>query len=107
MNAKSVFMTLAAIALALSGCGSSPQKLIVGNWVAEQSGLKITAAFNKDGKATLVMFGQPIQGTYKLNAGDELEWTVNGKTTKGKVKVTGNKLEVTNDGGVTVIYKRA
>jgi len=106
MNAKFVFMTLAGIALALAGCGSSPQKLIVGKWEAGQTGIKITAEFNKDGKATLVMFGQPLQGTYKLNGGDELEWTVNGKTTKGKVKVTGNSLEVTNDGGVTIVYKR-
>ena len=106
MNAKFVFINLAVIALALSGCGSSPQKLIVGKWESGQTGIKITAEFNKDGKATLVMFGQPLQGTYKLNGGDQLEWTLNGKTTKAKVKVTGNSLEVTNDEGMTIVYKR-
>ena len=50
------------------------------------------------------MFGQTLQGTYKLK-GDELEWTVNGKTTKSKVKVTATELEVTSE-GITVIYKR-
>src|SRR5262245_865608 len=100
MNAKLVFITLAGINVALAGCGSSPQKLIVGKWESGQAGIKITAEFNKDGKASLVMFGQPLQGTYKLNGGDELEWTLNGKTTKGRVRVSGNSLEVTNDEGV-------
>ena len=53
------------------------------------------------------MFGQPLQGTYKLNGSDQLEWNVNGRTTKGKIKVTGKSLEVTNDEGATIVYKRA
>jgi len=51
------------------------------------------------------MFGQMLQGTYKVE-GDELEWTLNGKTTKNKVKVTATEPEVTAGGGSTIIYKR-
>jgi hypothetical protein len=107
MNSKFVLSILAGSMLALTGCGSSPRKLIVGRWEAEQSGVKISAEFKQDGKATLVMFGQPLQGTYKLNGSDQLEWNVNGRTTKGKIKVTGKSLEVTNDEGATIVYKRA
>src|SRR5262249_55055728 len=77
MNAKIVFVTLAGISLALAGCGSTPQRLIIGKWEAGQTGTKVTAEFKEDGKVTLEMLGQTVQGTYKLNGGGELEWTVN------------------------------
>jgi hypothetical protein len=51
------------------------------------------------------MFEQTLRGTYKLN-GDELEWTLNGKTTKHKVKVSATELEVTGDNRTVVSYKR-
>ena len=104
MRTKFAVVVLACVALLAFGCGSGPQDLIVGKWEAGQAGTKVTAEFSKDGKAKLTMFGQPIQGTYKLN-GDEMEWTVNGKTTKGKVKVTATELEVTSD-GKTITYKK-
>ena len=50
------------------------------------------------------MFEQACQGTYRLE-GDVLEWTLNGKTTKSKVKVTATELEVTSE-GTTIIYMR-
>jgi len=106
MNTKFVFATLAGLALFICGCGSSPQNLIVGKWEAGQGAIKVTMEFNKDGKAKLGMFGQSIDGTYKLSGGDELEWTCNGVTKKGKVKVTGKELELTSE-GTTIIYKRA
>src|SRR5262245_12042918 len=96
---------LTCVALLVSGCSSSPQSLIVGKWQAAAPGGKITAEFTKDGKATLTMFGQPLQGTYKVNGSDELEWTLNGKTTKHKMKVTATELELTSDGN-TIVYKR-
>ena len=93
------------LALGLLACGrSGPQNLIVGKWKTGQGGLKVTAEFAENGMAKLTMFGQTLQGTYKLE-GDELVWTVNGKTTKTKVKVTATELEVTSD-GTTVVYKR-
>jgi uncharacterized protein (TIGR03066 family) len=97
-------VTLACVAVFVSGCGSSPQNLIVGKWEAGESALKLTAEFTKDGKAKLTMFGQPLQGTYKLN-GDELEWTLNGKTTKSKVKVTTTEMELTSE-DKTIKYKK-
>jgi uncharacterized protein (TIGR03066 family) len=104
MKTKLAFVALACVALSVSGCGSSTQDLIVGKWEAGQAGAKLTAEFAKDGKAKLTMFGKPVQGTYKLS-GDELEWTVNGQTTKFKVKVTATELEVTSE-GKTITYKR-
>jgi hypothetical protein len=105
MKTKLAFVVLACVTLFVSGCGSSPQNLIVGKWEAGQEGAKLKAEFTKDGKATLTMFGRPIQGTYKVNGGDELEWTLNGKTTKFKMKVTATELEVTSEGN-TITYKR-
>jgi hypothetical protein len=40
-----------------------------------------------------------------MNGDDELEWTLNGKTTKSKVKVTATTLVVTSE-GKTVTYKK-
>ena len=67
-------------------------------------GLTAPRSFTKDGRASLTMLGQSLQGTYKVN-GDELEWTLNGKTVKGKVKVTATELQVTSEGN-TVTYKK-
>jgi uncharacterized protein (TIGR03066 family) len=107
MKTNLAIVVLACMALTLSACGRSrPQDLIVGKWKAGQGGIKVTAEFFKDGTAKLTMFGQTLTGTYKLE-GDELEWTLNGKTTKSKVKVTETELEVTStSNNITVIYKR-
>ena len=105
MRMNLVLAGLASVVLSLSGCHSGPQELIVGKWKAGQGGIKVTAEFARDGTAKLTMFGQMLQGTYKLE-GDELEWTLNGKTTKNKVKVTATELEVIAGGGSTIIYQR-
>lgn len=104
MKTKLAIVVLACVNLLMSGCGSSPQNRLVGKWEAGQAVAKVTAEFGPDGKATLTMFGQPVQGTYKVT-GDELEWTLNGKTTKSKIKVTATELEVTAEGN-TITYKR-
>jgi hypothetical protein len=70
------------------------------------SAFKVTAEFNRDGTARITMFDQTLQGTYKLNTENELEWTLNGRTTKSKVKVTATELEVTDDANRTIKYKR-
>ena len=105
MNAKLSIVAAICLALFLSGCGPSPQSLILGKWEVE-SAIKMTAEFSSDGTAKLTMFGQTLQGTYKLNAGNELEWTLNGKTTKAKVNVTATELELTDDANRTIKYKR-
>jgi hypothetical protein len=106
MNPKLSLVTIAtSAALFLSSCGSASQSLILGKWEAE-SALKVTAQFSKDGTAKLTMFGQTVQGTYQLNAGNELEWTLNGKTTRAKVHVTENELELTDDANQTIKYRR-
>jgi hypothetical protein len=94
-----------SVALAVSSCGSTPQSLILGKWNAE-SALKVTAQFRPDGTAKLTMLGQTVQGTYKLNPENELEWTLNGRTTRAKVHVTANELELTNDENQTIKYRR-
>jgi hypothetical protein len=96
---------LACVALFSFGCGSGSESQTVGKWEAGQAGAKITAEFAKDGKAKLTMMGQPVQGTYKMNGSEELEWTVNGQTSKFKVKVTGTELQLTSQGN-TITYKK-
>lgn len=104
MKTKLAIVVVACVTLFVSGCGSSPQDMIVGKWESDQGLGKIAAEFTKDGKATITMFGMPAQGTYKLN-GDELEWTLNGQTTKFKAKVTKTELEITSE-GKTIKYKK-
>src|SRR5438552_2211957 len=112
MKTRFTFVVLACVVLFMSGCGSSGQNPIVGTqdpivgkWEAGQAGSKITAEFGNDGQAKITMLGQTLQGTYKINGGDELEWTVNGTTTKYKTKVSATELELTSE-GKTVTYKK-
>jgi len=68
--------------------------------------MKVTPEFSRDGTAKLTMLGQTLQGTYELNAENELEWTLNGKTTKSKVNVTTTEPELTDATNRTIKYKR-
>jgi hypothetical protein len=118
MNAKSS-IGVACVILLLSACAAGPQSLILGKWevagatvggtdvVTPEVGraIQMTAEFSGDGTAKITMFGQTVQGTYKL-VGDELEWNVNGMTTKGKVNVTATELDVTDDANRTIKYRR-
>jgi hypothetical protein len=115
MNAKLSIVVAAWVTLFLSACGSSPQSLILGKWEVASAkvgsaevgtAIKMTAEFSRDGTAKITMLGQTLQGTYKLNAENELEWTLHGQTTKSKVNVTATELELTDDANRTVIYKR-
>jgi hypothetical protein len=121
MNPKVSIVVAACVALFLSACGSTPQKsLILGKWevasarvngsevvgsVEAARAIKMTAEFNGDGTAKISMFGQTVQGTYKLNE-NELEWTANGQTTKSKVNVSATELQLTDDANRTITYKR-
>src|SRR5215831_16333660 len=104
MKTKLTVAVLACAILFVSGCGSSPQNQILGKWEAGEGPVKLTAEISKDGTAKIGIFGQAVQGTYKLN-GDELEWTMNGMTTKSKVKFSGNEMELTS-GDKTIKYKK-
>jgi hypothetical protein len=121
MNAKLNIVLPACLTLIASGCGSRPQSLILGKWEVASakvggedvrsaaevgSAIKMTAEFNPDGTAKLTMMGQTLQGTYKVNGENELEWTMNGITTKSKVNVTATELDVTDDANRTITYKR-
>ena len=121
MNAKLNIVLLACMTLIATGCGSRPQSLILGKWevasanvggedvrsaAAVGSAIKMTTEFNRDGTAKLTMMGQTLQGTYKVNGENELEWTMNGITTKSKVNVTATQLDVTDDANRTITYKR-
>ena len=52
------------------------------------------------------MFGQTLQGAYRLNTDNELEWTLNGITTKSKANVTATELELTDNANRPIKYKR-
>jgi hypothetical protein len=106
MSAKLSILAVALATLFISACGSSAQSLILGKWEVENAPLKMTAEFGGDGTARITMFGQTVRGKYKLDGGNELEWTLNGITTKSKVTVTANELELTNDQNQTIKYKR-
>ena len=101
----SAMITIGAV-LFLSACGLGTQSLILGKWEVENAPLKIAVEFHNDGTANITMFGQTLQGTYKLNPENELTWTVNGRTTKAKVNVTATELELTDDQNRTIKYKR-
>ena len=104
MKTKLGIVAVACMAVFASGCGSSPQNLILGKWKAGETGFTITAEFAPGGQAKINMMGQTLRGSYKLN-GDELEWTMSGKTTKSKVKATATEMELTSE-GKTIRYKR-
>jgi hypothetical protein len=129
MNAKLSIVLVACVALLVSACGSSsqsligasPESLILGKWEATSAkvggadagpevgnalnAVKMTAEFNRDGTARITMLGQTLQGSYKLNGENELEWTMSGITKKSKVNVTATELEVTDDSNRTIKYK--
>jgi hypothetical protein len=106
MNAKLSIVVAACVALFVSACGSSPQSLILGKWEVENAPIKMTAVFSRDGTANITMMGQTLQARYKMNAENELEWTMNGITKKSKVNVTATELELTDDANRTIKYKR-
>jgi len=121
-------IALAACALLTVRCGSgspgllgAPQGLIVGRWemagakvggvedpsaAAAGKAIKMSAEFNRDGTARMTMMGQTLQGTYKVNGENELEWTMSGITTKARMNVTATELEVTDESNRTIKYKR-
>jgi hypothetical protein len=105
MKTKLRIVVVVCVALFVPACGSSPKNLILGKWEAGEGSIKITAEFTKDAKAKLTMLGKTLQGTYKVNGDDELEWTLNGTTTKCKVKVTPTEMEVSSE-GKTIKYKK-
>jgi hypothetical protein len=121
MNAKLSVVMLACMALFLSACASSPQSLILGKWemsgaqvggvddpnaAAAGKAIKMSAEFNRDGTARVTMMGQTMQGTFKVNGENELEWTMSGITTKSKLSVTPTELQLTDDANRTIKYQR-
>src|SRR5262245_64333676 len=107
MKTKLGSLMVACVALFVSACNSSsPRDLIVGRWEAGEGPIKLTAEFTKGTTATLTMMGKTVQGTYKVNGDDELEWTVGGTTTRSKLKVTSTELELTTKEGKTIKYRK-
>jgi hypothetical protein len=105
MKSKFGIAVVACVALFVSACGSGPNDLIVGKWEAGEGGFKIIAEFTKDSKAKITMMGKTLEGTYKLSGDGDLEWTMNGTTTKSKVKVSKTEMEL-NQGGQTITYRK-
>jgi hypothetical protein len=99
-------LAIGSLALMLMGCGTPEQGLIVGKWELQSGPTRMAVEFHRDGVADLVMLGQTLHGTYKLNADNEMDWTMNGLSTKQKVNVTTQKLEITDDRNQTVVYYR-
>ena len=97
---------LSAACTLLLACGSGRQALILGKWEVENAPMKMTAEFRSDGTAQVTMLGQTLQGTYKLTDEGELDWSMNGRTTKAKINVTATELELTDDENRTIKYKR-
>ena len=121
MNSKLSIVLVACVALFVSACGSGAQNLILGKWevagaqvggvddpsaAAAGKAIKMSAEFNRDGTAKMSMMGQTLQGTYKIIGDNELDWTMSGITTKGKLNVTATELDLTDDANRTIKYKR-
>ena len=120
MNPKLSVVALVCVALLVSACASAPQNLIIGKWEVESAkaegvdvgygavgkAINMTAEFSPDGTAKISMFGKTLQGNYKMTGDNELEWTMSGITTKSKVIVTANRLELTDPSNRTITYKR-
>jgi hypothetical protein len=106
MNSKLSFVMAACMAIFISACGYGSHSLILGTWEVENAPMKMTAEFDRDGTAKVTMLGQTVQGRYKLNADDELEWSMNGLSTKAKINVTTTELELTNSENQTIKYRR-
>jgi hypothetical protein len=106
MNSKLSFVMAASVAIFMSACGYGSKSLILGTWEVENAPMKMTAEFDRDGTAKITMLGQTLQGRYKLTADDELEWSMNGMSTKAKINVTGTELEVTDSENRTIKYRR-
>ena len=117
MNAKVSIVLVACVSLFVSGCGSGPESLILGKWevagaqvggvdsesaAAAGRAIQMSAEFNRDGTAKITMMGQTLQGMYKINGENELEWTMSGITTKSKLNVTTTELELTDDANRTI-----
>jgi hypothetical protein len=96
----------ACMAIFISACGFGSQSLILGKWEVENAPMKMTAEFDRDGTAKITMLGQTLQGRYKLNADDELEWSMNGMSTKAKINVTATELELTDSENRTIKYRK-
>jgi hypothetical protein len=112
MKPKLGIVPAACAVLFLSACGSgpvptlNPQGLIVGTWEVEGAPMKMTAEFSRDGTAQITMLGQTIRGQYTLTGEHELQWTLNGITTKSTANVTAAELELTGAASRTIKYKR-
>jgi major membrane immunogen (membrane-anchored lipoprotein) len=106
INAKLGIVLGACLAVILSACGATSHSLILGKWEVENAPMKMTAEFRPDGMAKITIFGQTLQGKYKLSDDDELEWSMNGMSTKGKVNVTATELEITDSENRTIKYRR-
>jgi hypothetical protein len=122
MNAKlGIVLPVACVALFVSACSSGPQSRILGKWevagaqvggvddvgaAAAGKAIRMSAEFDGDGTAKVTMMGQTLQGTYKINGENELEWTMSGVTKKSKLNVTPTELELTDDANRTIKYKR-
>jgi hypothetical protein len=102
----SLCIFLAACLVLLSACSPTPQNLIVGKWEVENAPTKMTAEFRSDGTASLTMLGQTVQGTYKFTGDGELEWSMNGMTSRSKAAVSATTLELTDNANRTIKYKR-
>lgn len=106
MNSKLSLVMAATVAIFISACGYGSGNLILGKWEVENAPMKMTAEFDRDGTAKITMLGQTLQGTYKLTAVDELEWSMNGMSTKAKINVTATELELTDSENRTIKYRR-
>ena len=105
MATNLVILLSTCLLVSLAACDASSHQQIVGKWQAGGA-IKVTAEFDRKGVAQLTIFGQTVRGRYEWVGDNVLQCTLNGITTRYRIKVSATQLELTDDRNQTIVYDR-
>ena len=105
MATNLVVLLSTGLLVSLAACDASSRQQIVGKWQAGGA-LKVTAEFDRKGVAQLTIFGQTVRGHYEWVGDNVLQCTLNGITTRYRIRVSATELELTDEHNQTIVYDR-
>ena len=100
-----VVLVSTCLLVSLAACDASSHQQIVGKWQAGGA-IKVTAEFDRYGVAQLTIFGQTVRGRYAWVGDNVLQCTLNGITTRYRIRVSATELELTDERNQTIVYER-